>query len=289
MYSAFLPKLSDINHTNQQIFSQLYYSIETLTDTGYSGKVFLFYDADVDIKNFLYKKKYSLKKFSNLVCVRANYDENIIKKTKCAFHKWYYLKLFYDKFKFNRVLCVDNDTIFNKNPEIIFNENSDLDVFYGKQYRWNDDLIKEKLNMEAQCLNTGQFLVSSKIMQVLGDKFLEDVLENYFLTLKITNEFKKDLAGHMIWIGEEYAITKTLEEKKIKIINLSDKYATYSGVNKKPVFCHYYSCNTRNAVPEEYWSIHTSERTVTWYSHLAEKETKKIEKFQPILNFYKKS
>lgn len=285
LYSAFLPVLGDEKHHNQQIFSQLYYSLETLKNTGYSDNIFLLYDSDVKIENFFFKGKYNLEDFKNLTCVNFSYDENIKNKTKCAFHKWDALKVFSKRVKFNRVLCVDNDTIFNFNPRIIFEENTDLNSFYGKQYYFKDDIIKEKLKLKAQCLNTGQFMVSKEVMNILGENFLDDVLENYFLTLKITNQFKKELSGHMVWVGEEYAMTKTLEDKKIPIINLSDKYAIYSRKDEKSVLCHYYSGNTKKVVPKKYWSKYTSDRDFTGYSHLSIVKNK--ERIIPNLKFYK--
>ena len=234
LYSAYLPNLSDETHHNQQVFSQLYTSLNTLYNTGYDGNIFLCYDSDVDISKFVYKKIYNLSQdFKKLICVNFKYNN----------------------FNFDRILCVDNDTFFTKNPEHLFYDYPDVNKFYGIKYQY--DTICEKIGLIDACLNTGQFLVSKKILNTLNKNFLENLLKEYIDTLIITNKTEPERADHMIWLGEEYAITKILQNNDVLIEEFSDDHVKISTIGNEATLYHYYSSNTKLAVPQDYWSVYT--------------------------------
>jgi hypothetical protein len=256
LYSVYLPNLSDENHHNQQIFSQLYTSLKTLYNTGYSGNVFLCYDSDVDISKFVYKKKYNLlQDFNKLIYVNFKYNNFLKTTTKAAFHKWNAVKYFNDNFSFDKILCVDNDTIFTKNPSYFFEKYFDSNLFYGIKYEY--DSICEKIGLIESCINTGQFLISKNILNHLNKNFLQNLLKEYIEVLITTNKTEPERADHMIWLGEEYAITKLLQNNDITIQEFSDTDVRISTIGNDATLYHYYSSNTKIAVPQEYWSTYT--------------------------------
>ena len=259
-YCAYLPYLTDKTHHNQESFSQLYYSLKTLYETGYDKGVFLYYDADVDVNDFVYKEKYNLTRdFKNLICVKFKYKE--WDKTETAFHKWHALMAFSKNFAFNRVLCIDNDTVFNKNPEHLFTHYSDPNVFYGVRYKWLDlDPVQKQIGMKGPSLNTGQYIISRQIINSLGVDFLNDLLREYYKFQLLTSQYQPENKNSIKWLGEEQAATKVLENKNILIEQLSDEHVTISKIQKTSTLCHYYSCNTKKIIPVEYWSEFTKNR-----------------------------
>jgi hypothetical protein len=257
LYSAYLPNLTDENSHNQQVFSQLYYSLKTLYDTGYTGNVIFYYDSDIDIGDFNYKGKYNLLDFQFLIPVRFSYDEYCKSITKGAFHKWNVLNLFYKQFEFKKVLYVDNDTIFNSDPSIFFYEYNEPRTFYGKQYAHDESQIKPNINLFENILNTGQFLVNKKLIDIFTNNFLSNLLKEYVDIMNVTNKVNPEKAEYMLWLGEEYAITKLLQDYGITIKQFKDEHAKFAHLEKDTTLIHYYSANTRKMIPQEYWSEFT--------------------------------
>jgi hypothetical protein len=268
LYSVYLPNLDDKNHHNQQIFSQLYYSLKTLYDTGFDKSVFLYIDSNIDITTFIFKEKYNLvADFPKLIIVKFKYNKFLKIASKAAFHKWQCVKEFNERFSYDQILCVDNDTIFNKNPEYLFNQYSNLNAFYGVQYQY--DNICEKIELLESCLNTGQFIISKNIINALKFNFLEKLLKEYFNVLCVTNKHEPEKADHMIWLGEEYAITKLLQDIDAPIIQFDYNDVQISTTGTEATLYHYYSSNTKNAVPEQYWSNYTLNTKESSYNHLS--------------------
>lgn len=279
LYTAYLPNLIDENSHNQQIFSQLYYSLKSLKDVGYSGKVIVYYDSNVSFCNFDYLLNYNIfKDFDFVIFVKFKYDTFLKSTTKGAFHKWQCLKLFNRTFDYFRVLCVDNDVVFNKNPEKLFNLYANENIFYGKQYGFTEkeitnNVIYQNFSLSIPHVNTGQCIVSKKIVDKLDQNnlFIQNLVKQYFHVLSITDKYKQDESHHMLWVGEEYAITKLLNLNLINIEQFKDIDCTFGKIDKNAILNHYYSCNTKNIIPEIYWSKYTINSEFTGYRHLSEK------------------
>ena len=261
LYSAYLPNLTDKNSHNQQVFSQLYYSLKTLYNTGYGGNVVIYYDSDITLSDFTYKNQYNIvKDFDFVLPIKFKYDNFLKTTTKGAYHKWQTATLFNKNIFFEQVLCVDNDTIFNRDPTPLFEKYNNKDVFYGKQYGPSEyDSIKNNLEINNYILNTGQFILSKAVLNKLGDNFLPNLLKEYIDVLRVTNKIQPEAENHMYWLGEEFAITKLLEQNNIPIISMDWFDSNYGVVDYDTTVCHYYSKNTKKILPEKYWSNFTQQ------------------------------
>jgi hypothetical protein len=209
----------------------------------------------------VYKEKYNLaNEFKDLTCIKFSY-KHWNKLRHNAFHKWYALMEFNRQFAFKRALYIDNDTFFNKNPDHLFNDYPDPEVFYGVRYNWLDlDIVQKQIGMKAPSLNSGQYIISKQVIQNLGVDFLNDLYKEYFKFQLLTQQYKPQDTHGVKWLGEELAATKVLENKNISIHEFLDKDVAIGVAKKTTTLSHYYSCNTVNTLPVEYWSEFTYNR-----------------------------
>lgn len=274
LYALYLPNLTDENSHNQQIFSQFYYSLETLKQTGYNGKVVVYYDSNIDLSKFYYLNNYNaVRDFDFVFFTKFKYDSYLKILTPASFQKWQSLKIFNRSYDYDSVLYVDNDTFFNRNPKELFEKYKEENIFYSKQYDKTKNLFYEKINLATASINSGQFLLNKKIIDKLDQQnlFLQNITKEYFKILISTMEYKPKMVPQMYWIGEEYAVTKILESYVIPIKQFDDIDCKFGTVDRTTVFSHYYSANTKNAIPEKYWSNYTKNNSNSSYSFTSTK------------------
>jgi hypothetical protein len=185
-----------------------------------------------------------------------NWNEDWIKQGYAEFlvHRWKNALSSIEMFNFDNILYLDTDTIFYKDPEILFEK-------YGGSYcLWakpdNTDFITKKLGIYP-ALNDGQFILSKEIAvqkeNILNHMnwYVNDIIEK---TKNILNEEEHHM---LLWLTTQYSVYDYFNKQNNPIMHFNP-YEVTTDINSiidnlsELVLHHYYTNNAEIFLPEKY-------------------------------------
>ena len=247
VYSMYINEDESINESLH--FHEFIYSLKTLRQ--YS---------DIDVKLYI-----SPSNILNEIKINFNDDKleiipfdvspnsKIENKTYANWldHKWKTAFLTLEKFKYDSVLMIDADTIYNRSPDYLFKKYSDPNKLYAKPDIW-DDFLRE-IEVEDLSMNDGVVIISKKMLKYkdiflyVRDKHMLDLAEKY--RHKIDNRHAFWLWG-IWWAAAQYGIYEFLKAIGNKPIYIDDDDVNYFG---NSTIVHYLHTGAKQALPAEYW------------------------------------
>lgn len=152
----------------------------------------------------------------------------------------------------DNILYLDTDTVFHKDPEILFNNYGSTNYIWAKPDNSND--LMSKVNVLSG-MNDGQFILNKSLAskEILTHMkfYVNDILSKYKESL--TNEEYRNLC----WVSTQYSVwdyfqkndnpIKYFDEKEVMLhVEPQDKDTS------DLILHHYYSGNTNKFVPQSY-------------------------------------
>ena len=155
-------------------------------------------------------------------------------------------------YNLDNVLYLDTDTIFHKDPELLFSKYGSTGSIWAKPDNSNDLMAKVEV---WPGMNDGQFIISKS----LANKEILDHMKfyvNHILSRhkeNLTEKEYKDLS----WVSTQYSVWDYFQNNKnpIKYFDENEVMLHIEPQNKDTsnlILHHYYSGNTKKFVPQEY-------------------------------------
>lgn len=213
VYSLLAPTLS----SSDDNISQLYYSLETLCSQEGEHDICLFYSSAEDVEKYDHLGKYNLRRdFPKLKIERIDYDYD-----HTTAHKWLAIQNVIGA-GYDRVLYVDNDTFFSRDPSYLFKK-------YGKGRFW---IIYDRSDAGMLCekvtgwrgMNSGQFLFHAELLHEYRDNLFElYIRERESLLDKARQALEGEELKYFEWLSEQFAFHQFLLNNGIPIGELDTK------------------------------------------------------------------
>lgn len=181
-------------------------------------------------------------------------------------HKWKNALDMFSKFDVDRVLFVDGDTFFARDPNELFDKYSDPEVIWTREENPNfiTDQIQHIVRI-SRFVNDGQFILPKKVAMriqhsfaVRQQKYIREILTS---TEGILSESDHRL---MHWLSSQYSVTKVLDyfgvgvrffdRRDTTLANEPMHHHRHSGCpGVQSILHHYFFGNTPRYLPERYW------------------------------------
>lgn len=250
----------DGNLADSLHIKELIYSVKTLRD----------HNKDIDVHVYISPehKANELKIDScNLWGFNAEVDPNLPyqKMSRWIDHKWKTAFHALESNGYDAVLMIDPDTIYFKDPEVLFGKYSVKDKIYGQQEIWEDMLNAIDLNRPQ--MNDGVVIINRDCIQFKNDilynrdEFVLDLIEKYKDSIDHDHPFWKT---GIMWSSSQYAVSEYFhsignpveyyDESVCFGLGLEDK--TESEIaDKHPdiVILHYTNFLVKHFLPKSYW------------------------------------
>jgi hypothetical protein len=242
--------------TDLFVYKELVYSIKTLRD----------YNKDIPVKVFVSPKgKVELDSLSidktNLEFVEFDNDYGTgwypswLEKgyAEWLFHRWKNAFNSLEAYGFDNILYLDTDTIFHKDPELLFNKYGNSEYIYAKED--NSSAIMKEINMENG-MNDGQFILNKSALPH-KDKFLKFIKSYTNSTLGHYQCILNEQHFHELhWLMVQYAaynyfntlgILKYFDGAEVMVSNEPEFMNT-----ERLILHHYYTGNIDKFLPSQY-------------------------------------
>lgn len=164
---------------NFLILAQLYYSIKTLRKYNTEIPIVIVINSGINLENYNINGMFNIvRDFDNIQILQIEFSAKHL-----AIQKWRAVETIFNKTNYNKVLYLDNDTFFSRNPKDFFTDFSE-DYFYFRP-EWGDACY----NIYGfYGMNSGQFFLSRKVFQQIPVNFIEliekEIVRSYRLVLK---------------------------------------------------------------------------------------------------------
>ena len=238
----------------------------------YSVKTLREYNKDIDIKIYVapeinVAKAVGLEKFDNVEVISLELPEmgpEWINKTiaKWLAMKWNAAFKALEVFKYDSVLMVDPDTVFQKNPQYIFEKYNDGSI-YARPEDWKDFVV-DFLKISRPVMNDGIVLIPKRYLKA-KDLLLEQ--RNLF-SFKLADEYRStegDLGFYwnrgIWWASFQYGISEYLNNAfdPVKYFDIMD-VSTLRDFEKIPnqeerdevCLIHYFSIGVKKFLPNKW-------------------------------------
>ena len=245
---------------DHRCFKQMIYSVTTLRKFNKTIPVNV-YIAPVEVVPNLSKYDYLGINFIPFNNTPDNYGTDWYKTwldlgyAEFLYHRWVNAYRSLREFKYDNVLYLDTDTVFHKDPELLFNKYGNTEYVWARED--NSYGIMNKLGI-TDGMNDGQFIISKNILKHEKES-LENLRKYTNITLENMEGFltgEEHLSLH--WLCVQYAMFNYFSKIGVPI-----KYFDHSEVmlhiepehndNINLILHHYYNGNSYKFIPPEFW------------------------------------
>lgn len=179
-------------------------------------------------------------------------------KARLTGHKWISTFNALEKFDFDNVIYVDGDTVWYKDPEILFEKYGGSEHIYSKQDRM--DNFVGFLGIEAPVMNDGVNMVSKKVLKY-KDYILKERYDRVFAWQeRFRNTHDEQNIYGIQWLSCQYAVSEAMKEVGIPVkyfdigdvLLASDPMGCHYPEKSGAVLFHYLAQNTNKFLPKWY-------------------------------------
>jgi SAM-dependent methyltransferase len=166
-------------------------------------------------------------------------------------------------YNLDNVLYLDTDTVFHKDPQILFNKYGSTNHLWAKPDNSNDLMSKVEV---WPGMNDGQFIISKNVTN-------KDILNHMkFYVNHILSRHKEKLTfeeyRNLCWVSTQYSVWDYFQNNNnpVKYFDENEVMLNVEPQNKDTsnlILHHYYSGNTNKFVPNEYMSKTLKEISVS--------------------------
>lgn len=236
---------------------QTRYSLDTLRSLNpdIPVKVYLSPPGILDTAIMPYRK-------DNVEYIEFDADADIrmddINKARLTNHKWISTFDALSRFNFDNVLYVDGDTIWYKDPEILFSKYGGNESIYSKIEHMDD--LKKTLGIKNDIMNDGINMVSKYILKYKDYILKERYDRTYAWQEQFRNCHDEDLRYGIQWAACQYAISEAMSDigNEVKYFDISDvllasdEMGCHEPHNSGAIVFHYLNCNSSKFLPAKY-------------------------------------
>jgi hypothetical protein len=238
---------------NLHCYKQLRYSIDTLRKFNTEIPVYVYISpSKTDTSNLNFDKNVNIVKFD--VEDDGGWPEDWVKRGYLEFlkHRWENAIGSIHSYELDNVLYLDTDTVFHKDPEILFAKHGSTVHMWAKPDNSNDLMTKVEV---WPGMNDGQFILSKELAS-------KDILSHMkFYVNHILSRHKEKLTDQeyadLCWVSTQYSVwdyfqnnnnpVKHFDENEVMLHQEPEQKDT-----SRLIVHHYYSGNTKRFLPKEY-------------------------------------
>lgn len=238
---------------NNMAYKELLYSLKTLRSYNKDIDVYV-YVSPVNIINQItyFDESTHFIGFNNNL--DNDWNDKWLKEGFAEFlwHRWLNAYNAIVDFKLENILYLDADTIFYKDPQILFNKYSNSSYIYAKPD--NSYEIISQIGIQNP-INDGQVLINKNLINLelfeYMKKYINDNLKLYKNILNV-----KDF-NLIHWLIVQYAVSQYYNEKNIirffdekeVMLHIEVEYKDTTNL----ILQHYFSGNRHKFLPSNYW------------------------------------
>jgi len=239
--------------TSNRCYKQMKYSIDTLRKFNKKIKVYIYLSpSTLDVSFLNFDKNTKIVKFDNNN--KDGWPKDWVDLGYFEFlkHRWENAIDAINTNSLDNVLYLDTDTIFHKDPQVLFDKYGSTKVLWAKPDN-SEDLMR-KIEVWPG-MNDGQFLISNKISTT---KILDHM--KFYVNHTLSHNKQKLTEAewrNLCWVSTQYAVwdyfqnqnnpVQHFDENEV-MLHVEPEYKD----TKNLILHHYYNGNTEKFVPKEY-------------------------------------
>lgn len=234
-------------------YKQVKYSIDTLRKFNKEIPIYIHISpSSINTENLGFDKNVHIIKFDSVD--NEGWPKDWIENGYFEFlkHRWENAINSVLNYNLDNVLYLDTDTIFHKDPALLFNKYGSTGSIWAKPDNSNDLMAKVEV---WPGMNDGQFIISKS----LATKEILDHMK--FYVNHILSKHKESLTEKeyrdLSWVSTQYSVWDYFQNNKnpIKYFDENEVMLHIEPENKDTsnlILHHYYSGNTKRFVPQKY-------------------------------------
>lgn len=248
---AFHVRELDIKHN--KCYKQLKYSVNTIRKFNKNIPIYVYVSpSKIDVPTFSFDSNIHIVKFDiedDGGWLQEWVDLGFLEFLK---HRWEKAIESIHSYNLDSILYLDTDTVFHRDPEILFKKYESKNYIWAKPDNSYDLMAKVEV---WPGMNDGQFILSkelaSKDIMVHMKSYVSHIISKN--KQKLTEEEYRNLC----WVSTQYAAWDYFQSKNNPVRHFDEEEVMistepeYKNTNKL-ILHHYFSGNTNRFVPEEY-------------------------------------